>query len=205
MKRKSKKFDITLRASLLNEDLTTFLNTKEARLFEEDGSGTSIAFDAGNSDALTYVLLHEATHIVDQVLGLSDDRSNPLVEGLWTDNRALAAPYASNHVAETRFRGAPPLLLAMAPAAYEALRDSPFVSFYATAAAPEDLAELFAWQHLATELDHHLSLDVVDDKGLTIFAYNPLATPQVRARFAEVEKVHDQYRIRCNAVAPSDY
>lgn len=201
------KFDITLRADLLNESLTTFLNTKEARLFDNDdsGSGNSVVFDAGDRDALTYVLLHEATHIVDQVLELSDDHANPLLAGLWTDNRELAAPYAASPIAQTRFRGAPPIPLAMAPAAYEALRDSPFVSFYATAAAPEDLAELFAWQHLATDLNQSLTLDVMDSDEGAIFSYEPLATPQVQARFAEVEKVHNQYRIRCNAVAPSDY
>lgn len=98
------------------------------------------------------MLLHVATHIVDQVLGLSDDHANPLFAGLWVDNRELAAPYAASPIAQTRCRGAPPIPLAMAPAAYEAIRDCPFVSFYATAAAPEDLAELFDWQHLVTEM-----------------------------------------------------
>lgn len=36
----SSQFDITLRASLLGESLTAFLNAKEARLFEDDGSGS---------------------------------------------------------------------------------------------------------------------------------------------------------------------
>lgn len=196
------KFDITLRSSLLNESLTLFLNTKETRLFENDGSGTSIAFDAGDSDALIYVLLHEATHIVDQVLGLSDDRAHPLAAGLWADARELAAPYVHSPLAKTRFRGAPPIPLATAPEVYKALGNSPFVTFYATAAAPEDLAELFAWQHLATHLDQSLTLDVMDDKGHPIFSYDPLATPQVVARFAEVEKVHDQYRSTCRAGSP---
>lgn len=198
-------FEIMLHADLLNESLTTFLNTKEARLFEDDGSGNSVLFDAEDRDAPTYVLLHEATHIVDQVLGLSDDHANPLLAGSRVHNRAFAAPYKESPLAQTGFRGAPLIPFGVAPAAYEALRDSPFVSFYATAAAPEDLAELFAWQHLVTELDQSLTLDVVDDNGLAIFAYNPLSTPQMRACFAEVEKVHYRYRTNCNTRAPTDY
>lgn len=154
----STQFDITLRANLLDESLTTFLNTKEARLFEDDGSGFSIEFDAGETDALTYILLHEASHIVDLVMGLTDDDEGPFRAGIWDGARSIAAPYASSLAAKSPFRGQEPIPLAQSPDFYESLRQSPFLSSYATAAASEDLAELFAWQQLESRLEQSLAL-----------------------------------------------
>jgi hypothetical protein len=105
------RFDITFRASLLDENLRTFLNTKESRLFKDDGSGVTVAFDAGASEALTYVLLHEATHIVDQVAGLTDEPDDPVRAGLCVDLHELAEPFASAPYAPTIFRGEPPIPL----------------------------------------------------------------------------------------------
>jgi len=190
----STRFDITLRAGLLTESLSTFLTTKEARLFRGDGSGVGIAFDAGATDALTYVLLHEATHVVDLVLGLTADADSPFRAGIWTDARTLAPPHAGSLAAKTPFRREAPVPLQQAPAFYEALRQSPFVSAYATAAASEDLAELFAWHHLASRLDQPLALTVRSGDGTTLYRYHPLETPAVQARFALVEDVLERHQ-----------
>lgn len=197
----SSQFDITLRASLLDESLTAFLNTKEARLFEVDGSGFDVNFDAGESDALTYVLLHEASHIVDQVLGLTDNAAGSLRAGIWDDLRSLSEPHASSLAARTPFRREPPIPLRYSPAFYESLRQSPFVSFYASAAAPEDAAELFAWQQLASRFDQSLTLTIRDREGFILFRYEPLKAPELRSRFAEVQALLDRYERHCGPAA----
>ena len=56
-------YDITLRASILNEPLSTFLTTKERRIFTDDGSGITVTVEGTGADALTYVLLHESTRM----------------------------------------------------------------------------------------------------------------------------------------------
>lgn len=193
-------FDITFRASLLAESLTKFLNTKEARLFVDDGSGFSVEFDAGPADALTYVLLHEATHIVDQVLGLTEDAAGPFMSGVWADVRALSQPHADSLAASTPFRRQPPIPLRYAPAYYESLRQSPFVSFYATAAASEDVAELLAWQQLATRFDQPLTLTVRDLHRVAVYRYEPLAGPAIQSRFADWQELlsrHEQGSLLC--------
>lgn len=194
-------FDISLRSSLLGETLTSFLNTKERRLFRDDGSGFQVSFDAGSSDALTYILLHEATHVVNQVRGLSDDQSSPVGAGIWSDLRTLADPHASSLAAQTLFRGRSPIPLRHAPVYYASLQASPFVSFYATAAAPEDVAELFAWQQLAATLTLPLTLTVVDRHGSPVFHYEPLATPTLQSRFAVVADMLMQYETACAIAA----
>ena len=193
-------FDITLKASLLGDSLSDFLNTKERRLFEEDGSGFVVSFDAGDADALTYILMHEASHMVDQVMGLTGGPENAFVRGIWEGNRELAHPFADSLAAQTPFRRQPAIPARYAPAYYESLRNSPFVSFYATAAAPEDLAELLAWQQLRARYDEHLTLKVSDRAGLTLFEYNPLEAAAVKARFSQVGALLERYENDCAGV-----
>lgn len=190
-------FDITFKASLLNESLTQFLNTKEARLFSHDGSDLSVQFGAGNSDALTYILLHEATHVVDQVLGLSDDDEGPFRVGIWDDLSTPAEPHASSLAMKTPFRREPKVPLGNAPAFYESLRASPFVSFYATAAAAEDLAELVAWQQMASRFEQPPTLTVRDGEGETVYQYEPLKSPELQTRFAAIQEYLERYERGC--------
>lgn len=179
-------FDITLRASLLHETLTDFLTAKDAGLFEDDGSGYRVRFNAGRADALTYVLLHEATHVVDQVLGLTADADGPVRKALWIGSRDLAEPYASSLAAKTRFRGSSRIPVHQAANYYRALARTPFVSFYATAAASEDLAELAAWRQLSRH-GQKLSVTVVDATGRRVFRYEPLKSASVRRRLAMLD------------------
>lgn len=181
-------FAITLKASLFGQPLSQFLTTKEQTLFAPDGSGTRVTLDAGDADAVTYILLHEATHIVDQVLGLTTAADSPFRAGVWEGPRLLALPWAASPAAHTAFRRAPKIPTGQAAAAYRALAKTPFVSFYATAAAGEDVAELFAWQQLDAA-GVRLTVRVADSAGRTLFRHAPLRAPAVRRRFRLVRDV----------------
>tara|TARA_R100000501_G_scaffold1440_2_gene4307 strand:- start:46075 stop:47103 length:1029 start_codon:yes stop_codon:yes gene_type:complete len=199
----SMQFDITLRASLLDESLAKFLNDKESRLFADDDSGFSVEFDAGQSDALTYILLHEANHIVDQVIALTADTAGPFRSKVWKDLRAIAPPHDASLAAKNPFRRARPIPLRYAPAYYESLANSPFVSFYATAAATEDVAELFAWQQLASRFDQSLTITIRDNQRLILHRYEPLETPFALLRFGDVQAVFEKYEQACRRVGGS--
>ena len=184
------RFDITLRASALHESLGEFLTTKERRLFEADGSGHSVTIEADGADALTYLLLHEATHVLDMARKLTDAADNAFGKQIWkapeADGRiALTPRLAASPAAATRFRGAAPIPAGRARIHYDALADSPFVSFYATAAPGEDLAELVAW-HVVSQR-HSLSISVRDADGVLLKRYEPLRFPAVRSRLTLVE------------------
>ncbi|OON62388.1 hypothetical protein B0920_02665 [Massilia sp. KIM] len=185
----SGQFDITLRASILKESLGQFLSTKEKRLFADDGSGHSVSIEASGMDALGYVLLHEASHVVDMALGITEDRQAPLVRGIWAGGRELAPALAASPAAATPFRRAPALPAARARAVYDALADTPFVSLYATAAAGEDFAELVSWHEIARRHGGKLAILIRDAKGATVARYAPLDFPAVRARWPEVERL----------------
>lgn len=178
-------FEITLRADVLDKTLTEFLTAKERQLFVDDGSGLSVHVLAGDTPALTYVLLHEATHVIDRAFDVSNVR-RPFA-GIWRDYRSLSEPLADSLIAATPYRRAPRLPLSSAPALYEVLGRSPFVSVYATASAGEDLAELSTWSHLSDRCVTPLTVEVHDAAGRVLLAVEPLDTPAVRSRLDAVD------------------
>jgi hypothetical protein len=184
-----KQFDIALRAGLLHETLTEFLNEKERGVFEPDDSGTTVAIEAGDSSALIYILLHESTHVVDATLGVTAAPGNAFGARIWADNRRLAPAYDRSPINATTFRRGPRTPVGKAPALYRALSRTPFVSLYATAAAPEDLAELVAWERMSTQLHQTLAIVVKDARGRSLYRYEPLGSPLVRRRFAAVKEL----------------
>lgn len=179
------RFDITLRADVLDKSLREFLTGKEQMLFTDDGSGYSVHVLAGEMPALTYLLLHEATHVVDRTFSLSTER-RPF-RRLWGDYRTLAAPHASGPLGVTPFRRGPRLPVSQAPALYRALAGSPFASLYSTASSGEDLAELSAWSQLSDRFHVPVTIEIRNATGESILTVEPLASPAVRSRLDAVE------------------
>ncbi len=182
-------FDITLRADILEMSLSEFLTTKEARLFEDDGSGLSVQIDAGSARALDYILLHEATHVVDGALNVVAPADSPFRRDIWAGDRTLAAPYDAMPIANTPFRGGSRIPLSKAPDLYASLATSPFVSLYGTASAGEDLAELVSWRRLALDPDQQLHVLVRDASGDVAFQTNLLSNATARRRFLTVDEL----------------
>ncbi len=186
-------FDITVRASALRESLDEFLTTKERRLFEADGSGQSVSFETDGADALTYLLLHEVTHVLDASRELTSQPGNAFGSEIWTptsdDGFALAPRLASSPVAASRFRGAGLIPAGQARTRYDALADSPFVSLYATASPAEDLAELMAWHVASHHYGHKIRLTVRAADGAVLARYEPMQFADVRARLPLLDKL----------------
>lgn len=180
-------FDITLRASLIDESLARFLTTKEQRVFAPDHTGLSVVVEASGADALTYVLLHEATHVVDGSLKITENLASPFVADIWTARRELAPALSGSMAATTIFRGGERIPVNRAAALYSALAQTPFVSLYATTTAQEDLAELVAWHALLQRWHATLAVVIVDAQGKPLMRFAPLAYPAVKARMARVE------------------
>jgi hypothetical protein len=174
-------FDITIRAEVLEQSLSAFLTQKEAMLFSPDGSGYRVHVTAGEASALTYILLHEATHVIDRALDITL-QGGPF-KTVWADYRSLAQPYANGPIAHSVYRREPRIPLAQSPALYRALAEAPFVSLYATASAGEDFAELLAWRELSSRFGTPLKFQVLDGRGVEVISVEPLKSPAVRSRF----------------------
>jgi hypothetical protein len=182
-------YEITLRASILDEPLSTFLTTKEQRLFREDGSGTTVTVTGTGTDAVTYVLLHESTHVTDFVCGITARPQRGLGKGVWASQKEMVPRLADSIAAKTYFRGGPRLPMGQAVTLYDALAQSPFVSLYATAEPQEDLAELVAWREIQKEHQGKLVITVEDARGKMLGRWEPLSFPAVQRRFVEVDRL----------------
>lgn len=189
-------FDITIRAEVLEQSLSVFLTHKEAALFSADGSGYSVRVTAGDASALSYILLHEATHVIDRTLGVTT--SGGPFKTIWVDYRSLAQPYGAGAIARSVYRRGPKLPLSQSPALYRALANAPFVSLYSTASAGEDFAELMAWRELSSRLETPLKIQVLDGSGAEIVSIEPLKSSSVRLRLDAAEAV----LARASAAAP---
>jgi len=180
-------FDITIRAEVLDQSLSAFLTQKEAALFSPDGSDYSVRVAAGDVSALTYILLHEATHVIDRTLDVTAG-GGPF-KAVWADYRSLAQPYAAGAIARSVYRRGPRLPLSQSPGLYRALAHAPFVSLYATASAGEDFAELMAWRELSSRFQTPLKIQVLDASGAEIVSVEPLKSSSVRLRLEAASAV----------------
>lgn len=186
-------FDITIRAGILNQSAAEWLVEKESSCFNTEKSSFYLNADVGNITAIQYVLLHEATHVVDAALEITPAvRSNPggvLLENatpftvtVWEDARTPTGRYKDERLMAIRFRpGGSVLEASKMKSLYEALGRTPFVSLYGSAARTEDLAEYLTVYHLTQELHQPFRIHVYDGKGL-ILTHDPMASDIVRGR-----------------------
>lgn len=193
-------FDITIRAGVLRETGSEWMTSKERTLYDGGASRRSVSVEAGALDAIVYVLLHEATHVVDNVEGLTPSvsasgapaspPSTAFTAGVWIDRTTAVAAYRQPLLEGLVYRQAGRALpIAQADALYAALRATPFASVYGSANWYDDLSELVALHHWTQVLRQPFRLVVRDGEAL-VASYEPMKSPQVRARFAHVERFY---------------
>jgi hypothetical protein len=180
-------YDITLRTSIVDEPLSKFLTKKERRVFRDDGSGVTVTVTGTGADALTYVLLHESTHVTDFACGITAHPHSPLEVGIWGADKQMVPALAGSMATTTYFRGGKLVPMGQAAMVYDALAKTPFVSLYGTASPMEDFAELVAWYEILTQHHGDLVIAVSDAHGKTPGEWKPLTFPWVQKRFAEVD------------------
>ena len=131
-------FDITIRAAVLGEDVSAFLTQKERSCFDAAGSPLSVSIEGGKLDAIVYVMLHEATHVVDSSLRIA---RGGFTDGVWSERTIVDARYRDPLLERIRFRADGEILtIDRADAVYAALRRTPFVSLYGSSNWHDDLA-----------------------------------------------------------------
>jgi len=194
-------YNITFRAGILHETVTEWLTWKERTCFNTTDSDLSISVKSGNVGALTYVLMHEATHILDLALGIlrtdkPDSRAssaflgNNFVQGAWISHRQTDPLLKDTLLLKNRFHiGGKVLPAAMAVSVYKSLSTSPFVSLYSTSSWNEDLAEYLAVYHL-TQIQKQPFQILVYKKGIEIFRYEPMKSKLVKGRAEIVRKFY---------------
>lgn len=184
-------FNITFRAGILQETVTEWLNKKEATCFKIDANDSlSVWLDGGELDAIQYIFLHEATHVVDAVLALTPKVAQvsdipvhtDFTAGIWSFMNKPSATYLFPVLEGTRFRSGKVVSRNEIAAIYDALDHTPFVSLYGMASWHEDIAEFLTVYHLTQKLNQPFRI-IIKKGDQTIHTYEPIHKQLAKERF----------------------
>jgi len=190
----SKMFNITFRASLLDENISQWATWKENTCFKQQAdSNYSVRVEGGKMDGIIYVLLHEATHIIDVVTNITPHQTEAnaavkptaFTKDIWRLMNVPAEPYLDSLLEQTRFRSGKPVPIGLAPDVYSQLSKTPFPSLYAMAAWSEDIAELATIYHLTTKLNQPFHI-VVTKNNVELARFEPMKNVLVRQRLDQL-------------------
>jgi hypothetical protein len=194
-------FDMIVRATVFDENVSQWLTAKERTCFDMTGSSRTVTIEAGTLDAIRYALLHEATHVADQSLVLTPPRRRGgptpdpdiavFTRGVWSTPRSVAPRYRDPLLEHTKFRmGGSAIPIARAEQLYDALRRTPFASLYGSANWADDLAEYVALFHWTEKLGQPYRI-VVRDGAREVMVYEPMKSELVRSRSEVVKQFYE--------------
>lgn len=187
-------FNITFRAGILNETISEWATQKENSCYDRSANPDfEISIEAGTLDALQYVLLHEATHVLDAVLNVTphpEERGalvepTPYTKGIWHKMNLPTEPFIDSLLEKTRFRSGKTVPIALAPEIYKALSKTPFASLYGMASWFEDLAELVTIYHLTHKMNQPFRI-VVRKDNLELSKFEPMKNKGVQKRLRQL-------------------
>lgn len=190
----------------LRHDITTWMTHRENTCFQDDSSDIEVAIECGDKYlGLMYVLLHEATHIVDYVKAMTPytepdikaikrgevSESTVFTKNIWQERTTPVESYKDDFQEEITFYGlggGPILENSMAPEIYGKLQHLPFVSLYGSMNWAEDFAEYVFWIHYTQKLGQPYEIRVVQKDHL-MAAYSPMDFEHVKSRISVVEEL----------------
>ena len=195
-------YHITFRAGILHQTISEWVTEKERKCFVTDRS-ISISVQAGLLSALTYVLLHEGTHVVDGSLHListdtiagkphMDAFTASFSKGIWRNFNTHSWPFTDSIVVKSIFRpGGRRYQPAEATRVYSELIRTPFVSLYSTASWHEDLAELVTVYHLTKVFKQPFRIQI-DKEGKVLHYFEPMRSEAVQKRLGLLQQFYDK-------------
>jgi hypothetical protein len=186
-----KLYDITFNASILKQTVSEWLTEKERACFNKDSSSISVSIEAGSINALVFVLIHEATHIVDGATRIlpqqwRNDNEKSVIPAVaactWSNWLNLLPAFQNSLLSATRYRkGGKIFTMQEALPLYTALKCTPLVSIYSASNWHEDLAEYLTVYHFTYKLGQPYSI-ILKENGKVILSYKPMESNLVRSR-----------------------
>ncbi|WP_223815927.1 hypothetical protein [Adhaeribacter rhizoryzae] len=190
-----KMYNITFRAGMFKETISEWATQKEYTCYEQSANPEyEIRIEAGELDAFVYVLLHEATHVVDAVLDFTPhppDREalvkpTLFTKNIWDKMNVPSKDATDSLLEQTRFRSGKKVSLTLAPAIYKKLSKTPFTSLYGMASWFEDIAELASIYHLTKKMDQPFYVTVRKNND-EIIRFKPMKNKLVKKRLRQLK------------------
>ena len=186
-------FTITIRAEILNQTATEWLSEKEQKCFSNDKSDLSVHVNLENISALDYVLLHEATHVLDGGLQITSKGNFPKIEiikdkfitNIWESQTKVNSKYRSKKLDNLYYKTLQSVPISESIEIYNLLKKSPFISLYSRNSVHEDLAELVTLYHLAYKPDNKFVISVKRNEK-QIYEYEPITGKYFKKRIQDL-------------------
>lgn len=193
---------LILNPEVLRHGITDWLSYREATMYTDDAAADKefrVRIDCGSKyTGFTYVLIHEASHIMDYIEHYTPYVENDMkVLGLKVQQTSFTSPFWKDYnlpKAENDFPlrdsvyfygTGPRTHVAKAIGLYEGLAKTPFSSLYGSRNWAEDFAEYMTWYYLTKVLDQPYEIQVFKDDKLEL-SYQPMSTQRVLQRAEEV-------------------
>ncbi len=195
-------FTITFRAEILEQNVSQWLTEKEQSYFKPGGQDLKVSIEAGEMDAIFYVLLHETTHVVDGALGiigknrelrksLFADQVEEFTTGTWLNRTTVVPTFLDSTFNRSIFHpGGEKLSITSAQKIYESAAYKPFVSLYSFSSWHEDFAEYLTVNHFTNKLKQPFKI-VITEKGKEVFSYEPMKSKLIQSRIPLMEPFYE--------------
>lgn len=193
-------FNITFRAGILNESVSEWATAKENTCFDRSANTEfEVIIHAGDLDAIQYVLLHEATHVIDAVLNFtphieeSDElvEPTPFTQNIWHKMNVPVEAFVNPLLETTRFRSGKAIAIASAPEVYKALEQTPYVSLYGMASWFEDFAEFVTIYHLTNKMNQPYKISVKKN-NTAVGNFEPMKNELVQKRWKLISRLYEE-------------
>jgi len=193
-----KLYTITVRAEILHQNVSEWLTEKERDCFDTSDTDLNVTIEAGNLSAFLYVLVHEATHVLDGALNLTPQytvpqeevehqmKTNPFTKGAWKNRLEPLFDFQSDLLDKVYYKTRKKVLIAEVEKIYKTLENSPFVSLYGRNSYHEDLAELITIYHLTEKLGQEYRI-IITKGDNELYSFEPMQFKYVQKRIKQLQ------------------
>lgn len=202
-------FLLIINPETMRHDLSWWMSYRASTTFRAgslEGAHIKLSIDCGSRySGLTYILLHETSHIMDYLFHYTPyvDRATrelgfsvsgtPFVAGFWKSydvpTERAGFPLRSRLSFYGLGKGAR-IDGSRAIELYEGLRRSPFVSLYGSQNWAEDFAEYATWYYLTAKLGQPYRITLTKG-GRNELVYEPMKSPLVRQRLRALSSLFE--------------
>ncbi len=193
---------IVFNPDLFNHSVSSWLSYRDSSCFIEK-RGYEIIYDAGETNAFTYMLFHEMMHVIDISKKITPYKqhfysgdtnkgihSNNFTRGVWSDFQELDETIdfpMKNQLTFYGLGGSAAIDISESPDVYELVEHSPFTSLYSLVNFMEDFAE-FGAIYLHSKVHGRPFSVFVKRDGEVIYSFeNPLDRENVKERLVFVK------------------
>lgn len=186
----------------LKSSFSEFFTNKERTCFIQDNRSVRVEItSAEDLFGFFYILLHEATHIIDYVnrytpyvepnmleLQGRSPRETSFTDRVWEDYSRLAPDFRYGYKDKITFYGmggGPKIPVSESAAVYKEFTKVPLASLYSTYCWAEDFAEYITLYYVAEVLGEGYMINIYENDVL-VYRYEPFANPLVADRIFDL-------------------